>query len=108
MMKTMVMQVVPLQPTEDHREADIHTAALGRSHAGAGMYALKEAAAHGEDPTQEQVFWQDTWPMGDPCWSSPFLKDCTPWKGPMLEQFVKNWSLWEGPTWKKFPKDCVL
>ena len=35
-------------------------------------------------------------PMGDPRWSSLFLKDCTPWMGPMLEQFVKNCSPWEG------------
>ena len=52
--------------------------------------------------------WQDLWtrgersphwsrfagracdPVGDPQWNSLFLKDCTPWKGPTLEQFVKN------------------
>jgi len=26
--------------------------------------------------------------MGDPCWSSLFLKDDTPWKGSTLEQSV--------------------
>ena len=36
--------------------------------------------------------------MGDPRQSSLFLKDCTPWKGPTLEQFMKNCSPWEGPT----------
>ena len=40
-------------------------------------------------------------PMGDPRWSSLFLKDCTPWKGPTLEQFVKNCSPWEGLTLEK-------
>jgi len=35
--------------------------------------------------------------MGDPHWSSLFLRDCTPWKGPMLEQFVKDCLPWEGP-----------
>jgi len=58
-------------------------------------------------------FWQELWPRGergphwsrfagracdpveDPRWSSLFLKDCTLWKGPMLEQFVKTCSLWE-------------
>ena len=30
-------------------------------------------------------------------WSSLCLKDCSPWKGPMLEQFMKNCSLREGP-----------
>ncbi|KAK4828799.1 hypothetical protein QYF61_000856 [Mycteria americana] len=44
--------------------------------------------------------------MGDPCWSSLFLKDCAPWKGPILEQFVKNFSLWEGPTLEKFVEGC--
>lgn len=37
----------------------------------------------------EQVCGQD---LGDPCRSSLFLKDCTPWKGPKLKQFVKNCS----------------
>ena len=45
--------------------------------------------------------------MGDPHWSSLFLKDCTPWEGPMLEQFVKNCSPWEGLTLEKFMKDCL-
>ena len=35
--------------------------------------------------------------MGDPRWSSPFLKDCTPWKRPMLEKFVKDCLPWVGP-----------
>ncbi|KAK4810927.1 hypothetical protein QYF61_013335 [Mycteria americana] len=26
-----------------------------------------------------------------------FVKNCTPWKGPMLEQFVEDCLLWEGP-----------
>ncbi|RMC19252.1 hypothetical protein DUI87_03858 [Hirundo rustica rustica] len=34
--------------------------------------------------------------QGDPCWSSMFLKDCTTWKGHMLEEFVKNCSPREG------------
>ena len=70
--------------------------------------------------------WQDLWPRGerspgwsrfagrtcdpagDPRWSSLFLKDCTPWKEPTLEQFVKNCSLWEGLTLEKFVEDCLL
>ena len=55
----MVMQVDPLQPMEDHGGADIHTAGRGGLHAGAGGHALKEAAACGEEPMLEQVFWQD-------------------------------------------------
>lgn len=58
--------------------------------------------------------WQDLWPhgkmtplwsrfaartcdlVGHPGWSSLFLKDCTPWKRPMLEQLVQNCSPREG------------
>jgi len=35
------------------------------------------------------------------------MKDCTPWKGPILEQFVKNYSPWEGLRLKKFLEDCL-
>ena len=35
--------------------------------------------------------------MGDPRWSSLFLKDCTPWEGPTLEQLVEDCLPWEGP-----------
>jgi len=45
--------------------------------------------------------------VGDPCWSSLFLKDCTPWKESMLEQFVKNCSLWEGLLSENFVENCV-
>ncbi|GAB0184576.1 hypothetical protein GRJ2_000922900 [Grus japonensis] len=44
---------------------------------------------------------------GDPHWSSLFLKDCTPWERPTLEQFVKNCSPWEGLTLEKFVEDCL-
>lgn len=72
----MVVQVVPLQPKEDHVRVDIATAAYGGPHTGAGGCTLKEAAAH-EEPTQvqapgravahgeklmqEQDFWQVLW-----------------------------------------------
>jgi len=79
-------------------------AALGEPHAGAGG-CLKEAV----------TLWrtcagagscQDLWPcvesipgwsrfagricdpVGNPCWSSLFLKDCILWQGPTLEQFM--------------------
>ena len=47
-------------------------------------------------------------PAGDPRWSSPFLKECRLWKGPMLEQFVKNCSPWEGATLEKLAQVCLL
>ena len=54
----------------------------------------------------EQAPGRTCGPVGDPRWSSLFLKDCTPWMGPMLEQFVKNCSPWEGLTLEKFVEDC--
>lgn len=43
-------------------------------------------------------------PMGDPCQSIPFLKNCKgkglqdcSWKAPMMEQFVKDCLSREGP-----------
>jgi len=35
--------------------------------------------------------------MGDPHWSSLFVKDCTLWKGLMLEQSMEDCPPWEGP-----------
>jgi len=46
--------------------------------------------------------------MGDPHWSSLFLKHCTLWEGPMLGQFMKNCSLWEGLLLEKFVENCLL
>ncbi|GAB0210172.1 hypothetical protein GRJ2_003483000 [Grus japonensis] len=87
--KTIVRQAVPLQPMEVNGGADIHLQPL-------------------EDPTPEQVdvpkgdcdsveslHWsrfagRTCDPVGNPCWSSLVLKDCTLWKGPTLEQFMKN------------------
>jgi len=48
MVKTMVMQLVPLQLTEVHGGADIHPAACGGPHAAADGCALKEAGVHGK------------------------------------------------------------
>ncbi|GAB0181544.1 EH domain-containing protein 4 [Grus japonensis] len=43
-----------------------------------------------EEPTLEQVSWQELQPTRDPRWSRPFLKDCILWKGLTLERFVKH------------------
>ncbi|GAB0178358.1 zinc finger and BTB domain-containing protein 5 [Grus japonensis] len=106
MEKTMVRQAVTQQPMEDHARVDIHLQPV-------------------EDPMPEQVAcpnrscspwraharegsWQDLWFVERSlCWSSLFLKDCTPGKGPTLEQFLKNCSLWGGPMLEKFVKDCI-
>jgi len=36
-------------------------------------------------------------PVGDPHWSSLFLKDCTLWEGPMLERFMDDCLQWMRP-----------
>lgn len=53
MVKTMVKEVVPLQPMEDNSGADIHTPVCGGPHAAVGGYALKEAAAHGDNRLEQ-------------------------------------------------------
>jgi len=45
--------------------------------------------------------------VGDPPWSSLFLKDCILWKGPTLGQFRKSSSPWEGLTLEKFVENCL-
>jgi len=45
--------------------------------------------------------------MGDPRWSSLFLKDCTPWEGPTLGQFAQSCSPCEGLTLQKFVESCL-
>lgn len=52
--KTMVVQIVPLQPMEVNGGADIYIEVCGGPHDGAGGHALKEAEAHEEQPTWEQ------------------------------------------------------
>jgi len=62
--------------------------------------------AHGEEPTQSGFAGRTCDTSGHPHWSSWFLRDCTPWKGPTLEQFLKDCIPWEGPTLKQFVEDC--
>ncbi|GAB0181363.1 hypothetical protein GRJ2_000601600 [Grus japonensis] len=93
----MVKQAVPLQPMEVHSEA--------MEDDGGADIQLQPM----DDPTPEQVDAPEGGcdPVGSPHWSSLFLKDCTPWKGPTGEQFMKNCSLWEGLTLEKFMEDCL-
>lgn len=58
-------QVTRFVPMEDHTGVAIHTAAHGSLLALAARCALKETAAHGES-TQDQAFWQELCPIGDP------------------------------------------
>lgn len=63
--KTMVGQVVPLQPTGNHRGAEIHTAAHRGLHATVVRCALKEAAAC-QGPVPEQAPGRSCGPCGRP------------------------------------------
>ena len=76
------------------------------AHAGAGSW--QHLWICGEKSPRSRFSGRTCDPTGDPLWSSVLLKDCTPWKGPMPEQFVKNCSPWEGPTLEKFMEDCLL
>jgi len=78
-----------------------------------------------EDPMLQQVdiLWRKLQPVESPHWrrllagpvtkwqihtvTNPFLKDCSPWKGHMLEQLMKNCNLLEGPMLEQFVKDCI-
>jgi len=78
----------------------------GKPRAGAGSFQdLQTCGERSPCPSKFAVRACD--PMGDPRWSSLFLKDCTPWEGPTLGQFVKSCSPWEGLMLKKFVEDCL-
>jgi len=122
--KTMVRQAVPLQPMGIHSGADLHLQPMQGTPCQSRWMHLKKAVTPWEAHTRAGS-WQDLWthgeripcwsrfagrtcdPVGDPHWSSLFLKDCTPWKRPTMEQFVKNCSLWEGLTLEKFVENCL-
>jgi len=64
---------------------------------------------HGERSPHRSRFAGSTCdPVGDPRWSSLFLKDCTLWEVPTLGQFMKSCSPWEGLTLEEFVVNCVL
>jgi len=61
MEKTMVKQLVPLQPMEDPtlQHANVPCRKLQPVETPCYRKLLAGTSAHGEEPTQEQVFWQD-------------------------------------------------
>ncbi|GAB0209950.1 EH domain-containing protein 4 [Grus japonensis] len=70
MVKTMVKQVVPLQPMEDDGEQRFHLQSV-------------------EDPTLEQVEAPEGGcdPVGSPCWSKLLAGPVDPWREePTLQQ----------------------
>jgi len=110
--KKMGKQVVPLLPMEVCDGADACPAARRGPHATEGGCALKRwmCPERSCSPWRGhagagscQVLWpverspgrsrssgRTCDPMGGPCWSSPFLKDCTPWKAPVLGAFLQE------------------
>jgi len=120
MEQTMVRQAVPLQPMVEqistcslwkgpHARAGgglNEDVTLGEAHAAAG--SCQDLRTRGErSPRQSRFAGRACDPMGDPRWSSLFLKDCNPWEGPTLGQFVKSCSPWEGLTLEKFVENCL-
>jgi len=78
-----------------------------RAHAGVG--SCQDLWTHRDrSPHYNRFAGRTCGATGDPCWSSLFLKDCTPCEGPTLGQFVKSCTLWEGPTLEKFVENCLL
>jgi len=118
--KSVERQAVPMQPVEVHGGANVQLqpvedpmpeqADAPKGSCDCGKPTLEQAPSRtcGErSPHKEPVCWQDFRPHKDPCWSSLFQKNCTLWKGPILEQFVKNCSPLEGATLKKFVEDYL-
>ena len=79
---------------------------LWEPRSGAGSW--QDLRIFGERSPRSRFSGRTRDPVGDPRWSSVLLKDCMPWKGPMLEQFMKNCSPWEWPTLERFVEDCLL
>jgi len=76
------------------------------AHAGAG--SCQDLRTRGErSPRQSRLASRACDPVGDPCWSRLFLKDCRLWEGTTLGQFVKSCSPWEGLTLEKFVENCL-
>jgi len=66
------------------------------AHTGAGSW--QDLWTHEEgSPHQSRFAGRTCDPVGDPHWSSLFLKGCSPWEGLTLEKLLKNCLLWEGP-----------
>ncbi|PKU47097.1 hypothetical protein llap_2592 [Limosa lapponica baueri] len=105
----MVRQAVPLLPMEVHGGAEIHLQPVedptpeqvhvsegGCDPMGSPHWSRLLAGPGGpwrEEPCWTRFAGRTYDPVGNPHWSCLFLKDSTPGKRPMLEQFVKNCSL---------------
>jgi len=76
------------------------------AHAGAGSW--QNLRTYGErSPHWGRFAGRTCDAVGDPRWSSLFLKDGTPWEGPTLGQCVKSCSPWEGLMSEKFVENYL-
>jgi len=98
-MKTMVKQAVPLQPMEVRSGADLHLQPVERTPSQSRWMPEGGSDPVGS-PHRSKFAGRACEPMGDTCWSSLFLKDCTPWKGPTLGQFYNSCTRAKDPQWK--------
>lgn len=72
------------------------------------MDAWRKLWSYGK-PMEDQAPGGTCEPVGNPCWSSLDLKNCTLWKGAMLETILKNCSsVGEGYVLDTFVRDCLL
>ncbi|PKU29648.1 hypothetical protein llap_20049 [Limosa lapponica baueri] len=86
--ETMVMQIVPPQPMEDHGGEDIHTAARGEP-------------MPGQAPGRNCVLWKAGFLAG------PMLEQSTP-EGLYPMERTHAGAVLEEPTLEKFMKNCLL
>ena len=65
-----------LQPVEETtvEQVDLHRRRLRPVEDPCRSRFRARPVARGEEPTQEQVTWQELLPVGDPGWSSLFLR----------------------------------
>lgn len=99
MVKTIVIQIVSRQPMEDSapEQVDREGVILWRAHS--GVRSCQKLQPMGRSSCWSRFSGRTCDPAGVPHWISPFLKDCTPQKGPTMEQFMKNCSPWEEQHW---------
>jgi len=92
MMKTMVGQAVPLQPMDDPMLEQVDTPKGGCDLMESLCWSRLLAGPLERSPYWSRFAGRTLDPGGNPHTSNLFLKDCTSWEAPVLEQFM-NFSL---------------
>lgn len=104
--RTMLEQMTTLQSMEDPtmEQVEMPWRQLQPVENPCWSRLLARIATCREEPVQEQVFWQELWPMGDPHWNILYLKDCTPWR----VLYLRCSSSWGTAAHGKDPCWCSL